>query len=448
LRARPGYFVVLALWIWLAVTYDNTPSDRFALVLATEALLFTASIYLLRLPELTCLGQGYLILAQLVWLYRAVDPSHQPMPWWNPAMLIAITLAVSHWWQKQKIMPMRSDLTGMWQAIYALSIVGVIYFWQEPRFTPANWLAVTCLLALVVTGYGVWTRAWWLALCGQIFLAVSIVQFAGQLLDSNKPEWWLALAPIVTLGLLVAATLKWFEHRKGASSQVRDWLLGLATGYRWMALLMTLWWVKEYIPTRERIWVLGLLGLAAFLGAGAWRSREGLLMSGVFSGVGLLIFFIRGLGVIGNLHTGELVVYLPNLGMILVWLAQQRIAQSRRERFDLDPAVHAGVIVIGGLALWLFLSCWVLENASGFYLTASWSVFALALFAAGILMRERVYRWLGLGVLACSLGRIIIFDVWKLETIYRILSFMALGIVLLLLGFVYNKYQEKIREWL
>jgi len=25
---------------------------------------------------------------------------------------------------------------------------------------------------------------------------------------------------------------------------------------------------------------------------------------------------------------------------------------------------------------------------------------------------------------------------------------MALGIVLLVLGFVYNKYQEKIREWL
>ena len=42
----------------------------------------------------------------------------------------------------------------------------------------------------------------------------------------------------------------------------------------------------------------------------------------------------------------------------------------------------------------------------------------------------------------------VIFDVWKLETLYRILSFMALGIVLLVLGFIYNKYQEKIREWL
>jgi uncharacterized membrane protein len=53
-----------------------------------------------------------------------------------------------------------------------------------------------------------------------------------------------------------------------------------------------------------------------------------------------------------------------------------------------------------------------------------------------------------LGLLGCSLGRIVIFDVWKLQTFYRILSFMALGIVLLVLGYIYSKYQEKIKEWL
>ena len=34
------------------------------------------------------------------------------------------------------------------------------------------------------------------------------------------------------------------------------------------------------------------------------------------------------------------------------------------------------------------------------------------------------------------------------KTIYRVLTFMALGVVLLVLGFIYNKYQEKIRQWL
>lgn len=60
------------------------------------------------------------------------------------------------------------------------------------------------------------------------------------------------------------------------------------------------------------------------------------------------------------------------------------------------------------------------------------------------------------GVLTCPDRRLnsqpstraLIFDAWELETIYRIASFFALGVVLLVLGFIYNRYQEKIKEWL
>ena len=118
------------------------------------------------------------------------------------------------------------------------------------------------------------------------------------------------------------------------------------------------------------------------------------------------------------------------------------------EHYTVEQRIRRGVILVGGLSVWLFVSRWVLEQASGFYLTASWSLLALGLFTAGIVLQERMYRWLGLGILACALARVFIFDVWKLETLYRILSFMALGIVLLVLGFIYNKYEERIKQWL
>jgi uncharacterized membrane protein len=105
-------------------------------------------------------------------------------------------------------------------------------------------------------------------------------------------------------------------------------------------------------------------------------------------------------------------------------------------------------VLAGGLSLWLLLSRWVMQGASGFYLTASWSILALTFFGAGMGLRDRIYRWLGLGVLACALGRVILFDVWKLDTLYRMLSFFALGLVLLVLGFIYSRFQEKIRQWL
>jgi hypothetical protein len=141
-------------------------------------------------------------------------------------------------------------------------------------------------------------------------------------------------------------------------------------------------------------------------------------------------------------------VYWPNLLSLLALLGQQQIAKGLPDRYRLEGRWQAAIIVLGGLGLWRLLSLWVEETASGFYLTASWSVLALALFTCGLVLRERVYRWLSLGILAGALGRIVVLDVWKLETLSRILSFMALGVVLLVLGFVYSKYQEKIREWL
>jgi uncharacterized membrane protein len=103
---------------------------------------------------------------------------------------------------------------------------------------------------------------------------------------------------------------------------------------------------------------------------------------------------------------------------------------------------------VGGVTLWRLVSDWVLLGPGGFYLTASWSALAFLLFGCGVVLREKMYRWAGLGILAAALGRVIVIDVWTLEKIYRVLSFMALGIVLLVLGFIYNKYQEKIRQWL
>jgi uncharacterized membrane protein len=100
------------------------------------------------------------------------------------------------------------------------------------------------------------------------------------------------------------------------------------------------------------------------------------------------------------------------------------------------------------LGVWVMASRYILQTASGFYLTATWSVVALVLFGTGVLVRERAYRWCGLLVLGCAMGRVVLFDVWKLQTLYRVLSFMALGTVLVVLGFLYNKYQERIKQWL
>jgi uncharacterized membrane protein len=108
------------------------------------------------------------------------------------------------------------------------------------------------------------------------------------------------------------------------------------------------------------------------------------------------------------------------------------------------------LICVANLALWLFVTHQVRAHADTvkFLLTLAWGIFALLVFAAGFLLRERAQRWMGLIVLGFAVGRIVLLDVWRLETGLRILTFMGLGLVLLLIGYVYNRYSERIREWL
>jgi len=423
---------------WRATPWYNTPQENFPLALAVEALALTFSIYLLRLREMVLLGQGFLLLGQFAWLWHFIPPLASP-PWWNPALMIAITVGLSHWWQRQKVLVTDSRGPLFWQGFYALALVGVLYFWLNPLAGAPAWLMLTSFLAVGLTAYGVFTRLWFLAAFGQIFLLVSGAQFVWQL-SQTKPEWHFPLAPIAAFVLLSFGTVRWFQRESDASEQVRTPLLQIALLYRWVALVMSIWWVCDYIPARERIWLLAMLGLLMFLFSGLYRNRETLLFSAAFTLAALALFWLP--------LVEAPTVYWPNLVVIVVLLGQRQAAKRLPERYNLDSRVHGAVIMVGGLSLWLFLTRWVCQNASGFYLTASWSVLALAFFAAGMALRERVYRWLGLGVLAFALGRVVIFDVWKLETLYRILSFMALGIVLLVLGFIYNKYQEKIKEWL
>jgi uncharacterized membrane protein len=545
-RPEPAYFAALALLMWLVTTWQNTTFTSRPPVLAIEAVVLTVSYHLLKGRELALFGQGFLVLGHALFAWGVLE-QREPLPWWNPVVVIAATLAVSHWWQRQKVLDLDREISRFFQGLYALGVVAVLFLWLRLHFQPGEWLALTSLLAVAVTAYGVVTRAWLLAGLGQIFLLVSSWEFARQLLE-GKPVWYFALAPIVTVFALALVAALWFSRDEEAESPAREPLLRASVVYRAFALAMSVWWVFKYIPAREQCWVFALLGALAFLLAGWRRNQEGLIFSGVFFAVTLAVFATLPAR---NVES----VYWPNLLAFLLLPVLQRIARRRPERFLIGPGFHGAVIVPaalvlwlyltrwvmpehglylvvcwsllavamfgaglglrerpyrllgfvvlatalghvvlldvwkesifwanllpialvlglqqmlrrstasqaeppfhvalilgGGLSLWLFLSRWVvLVSREHFLLTATWAALALVIFGGGFALRERMYRWLGLGILASAVGRAFLSDVWKLPTIYRILSFMALGVVLLALGFIYNKYQEKIKEWL
>jgi uncharacterized membrane protein len=94
------------------------------------------------------------------------------------------------------------------------------------------------------------------------------------------------------------------------------------------------------------------------------------------------------------------------------------------------------------LVLWAQLT----RDAGSLPLAAVWAVVGTLLLLTGLPMKSRCFRLLGLIMLAASLGHLMIIDVVKLDPLPRIASFLTLGLGLLGLGFVYNRWQDRLKQ--
>jgi uncharacterized membrane protein len=82
------------------------------------------------------------------------------------------------------------------------------------------------------------------------------------------------------------------------------------------------------------------------------------------------------------------------------------------------------------------------------YLTAAWGLEGLVVFALTLPLGERAFRWFSLALLLLCVGRIMTVDVWTLDPLGRIISFLALGAALLLVSYLYARYRELLRRFL
>ncbi|MGA8145693.1 MAG: DUF2339 domain-containing protein [Candidatus Acidiferrales bacterium] len=72
-------------------------------------------------------------------------------------------------------------------------------------------------------------------------------------------------------------------------------------------------------------------------------------------------------------------------------------------------------------------------------LSSLWLVYALGLLAAGIWKKSAVLRWQALALLGVVIGKVFLFDLSFLERFYRIISFLLLGLALMLISFFYQR---------
>jgi uncharacterized membrane protein len=83
-----------------------------------------------------------------------------------------------------------------------------------------------------------------------------------------------------------------------------------------------------------------------------------------------------------------------------------------------------------------------IQLARNFSYSAIWLVYGAGLMMFGFWKRSAFVRWQALVLIALTIGKVFLFDVSELQQGYRILSFIALGAVLMAISYAYH------RDWL
>ncbi|HEX3031868.1 MAG TPA: DUF2339 domain-containing protein [Bacillota bacterium] len=84
------------------------------------------------------------------------------------------------------------------------------------------------------------------------------------------------------------------------------------------------------------------------------------------------------------------------------------------------------------------------EEAKQLTLSAIWAVYSILLIAVGFLKKSSPVRMFAIILFGVTILKVFLFDLSNLDTIYRILSFLILGAILILVSFLYQVFKDRI----
>ena len=81
-------------------------------------------------------------------------------------------------------------------------------------------------------------------------------------------------------------------------------------------------------------------------------------------------------------------------------------------------------------------------------LTVAWGIEGALLLGAGFPLRDRPLRLQGLALFLICTGKLFFYDLRALETLYRILSFFVLALILLSVSWAYTRFRDQLQRYL
>jgi hypothetical protein len=141
---------------------------------------------------------------------------------------------------------------------------------------------------------------------------------------------------------------------------------------------------------------------------------------------------------------------------VALWLAARFLSAGPLEKAPGAAATYVAghVVMLSGLGL--EIGGWVsrniaIQDQSGVQIIAisvMLTLYAVILIVIGVQTRTTIHRILGLALVALVIVKLYLVDVWVLGRLFRITAFLALGVLLLALSYLYSRWRPALaRLW-
>lgn len=225
--------------------------------------------------------------------------------------------------------------------------------------------------------------------------------------------------------------------------------------------------LNEDLNRFKTLWIINysliFISLLAFLTARRFQDKGPSLLIPALLAFGIGVFLVQGLYVLGELrysyldhsatrfygagifHIGIRYVSLAFVALALVacarWIRYSSFKNDLIMPFDLF--LHGVLIWIASSELihWMDMGG-IHSNKMG--LSILWGSYSLFLISLGIWKRKRHIRLAAIFLFGVTLIKLFFQDIAHLDTIAKTVVFVCLGILLLVISFLYNKYKNSI----
>ena len=279
----------------------------------------------------------------------------------------------------------------------------------------------------------------WCFVAGALLVCHIIYRRTSRLPEDQRGPIAQVLYAATTLLLMVAVAMEWYWHcdhniTESAAGN-RYFLKGMViilTGFPLLLLVRPI--CPRGIVCRILAWIL------------AWAGA-------IFTMVKFSEFYSSSFVIFANLDFGIVLVFVAAL-FTAGWLLSKEREENQYNRLFAAAFALTGIFVLWVLLTEEIYLYWYCRNRfaerianwkflSHMYISVMWAVYGAVLMAVGFWRKIKILRYIALGLFAVLLVKVFILDTKTVKSVYRIAAFLATGVTLVGVSYLYQFVRKK-----